>query len=202
MTKVNRADHPSAVRALTMILHRVRALLRCTTSMLSNRVLPCWRGTWDGRVFSTGVSPLFVHASDLGSIGQFIGACVTAGGFVWGLIRHKDILTWFADRKALNDKLTLAELKAANQEQRAIAAEQRALNWEKGATGAQFDVDQMEKRLEQVEAIVPRFNALMDFTKKLLKYTVYLEQEAVNAGVKLSERMPEIPDALNELRED
>lgn len=155
---------------------------------------------WTG--FSTGVYPLFVHASDLGSIGQFIGACVAAGGFVWGLVKHKDISAWFGDRKALNDKLIVSELRAANQEQRAIAAEQRALNWEKGATGAQFDADYMEKRLEQVEAIVPRFNALMDFTKKLIKYTVYLEQEAVNAGVKLSEHMPQIPDELSNLREE
>lgn len=170
-------------------------------STAGRQVLAQWSGNQERTGFFTGVAHL-INASDLGNIGQFIGALVAAGTFAWGVIKRHDIHDWFADRKELKNRLTLAELKAANQEQRAIAAEQRAVNWERGASGAQFDVSQMERRLEQVEAIVPRFNALMEFTKKLLKYTVYLEQEAVNAGVKLSERMPEIPDELNELRED
>lgn len=139
---------------------------------------------------------------DFGGIGTFIGSLVAAATFVMGVAKRKDITSWFTDRSELKHQLALAEIRAANQEQRAISAEQRALNWEKGASGAQFDAEQMEKRLEQVEAIVPRFNALMDFTKKLLRYTVYLEQEATNAGVKLEHKMPEIPEALAALKGD
>lgn len=170
-------------------------------NIASKQVLAVWTGK-QGVTGSPWGFHSTVHASDLGSVGQFIGALVAACTFLWGVIKRHDIHSWFADRSVLRDRLALSELKAANQEQRAIAAEQRALNWEKGASGAQFDVKLMEERLEKVEAIVPRFNALMDFTKKLIRYTVYLEQEAVNAGVKLEQNMPDIPVELAELKQD
>jgi uncharacterized membrane protein YhiD involved in acid resistance len=138
----------------------------------------------------------------LAGLGQFIGSLVGACVFIAGLLNRKNIRTWFSSHTQLINENRWLTTRLHDEHQGRVAAEQRATNWEAGAQGAKFNADEVMERLAAVEreaaeakALIPKFNALVDFTKRLLRHAVALEQMVIDAGKK-PPRMPSVPDIL------
>jgi len=118
------------------------------------------------------------------------------------LNRHH-IFDYLKSKREMTREIQLWKWRSTTATARAFAAEQRAVNWESGAEGAAFNqrevlsrLEEVEKRAKRAEQMIPRFEALLRFTKKLIEHTNYLEQQLTKAGVQIESVTPPIPDIL------
>lgn len=141
----------------------------------------------------------------MGGLGTLMGGTAAFCGLVYTFANRKGIMTFFHSRTELLREISQQSLRASAAEQRAIAAEQRAMNWERGAEGASFNMNEILRRLEEVEKraqiaeeLIPKFDALLKFTKKLMSHTSALERQLAKAGVHVDSIAPCVPDLLKD----
>ena len=168
---------------------------------------------------------LVVDGNSLGNTLQGIGACLGGAaallGVILTIINKKQIgVAWSAalaqmmeprlrdaERRvrASDMQRNEAEQRAQSAEGRAGAAEHSADSWESTATAIRAEITTMQKQHDtamaemraQLDEVKVRNDALVDYSQKILEYSVSLEHRAIAAGVDLSGlTMPLIPAIL------
>ncbi len=139
-------------------------------------------------------------------IGSLLLGIAALGGFVLTILKGGKVLEMLRERGQIISERNDALTELDREHRTRVAAEARASNWEDAAHGAQFDLEAMEVRINDLEKAFQTLQTRLgqserfvrdvaNYTRDVLIWAVNAEATARRGGIQLAP-IPPIPDVL------
>ncbi len=139
-----------------------------------------------------GVIAAIIDPAYLQGLGAFFGGIAAFGAFVAGILNRTRLKSFFEDRFLLVES-------ANDARKRAEVAEKLAADYKGSVEAMRVTLDSFAHRLDRLEKIEKKFDSLCLWVIEIVKYVVFLERKALDAGADLGEEtMPAIPSDLKD----